>query len=134
MINIYPREIMERAKRVSAVAYCPYSNYHVGATIVTADGKFFDGVNVENESYGITICAERVAISNAATHGYRPGELEAIAITASPCGACRQWLAEWQIPRIFFGDKEYAPNELLPYGWSLPHYHRPLAWSVPDGG
>jgi cytidine deaminase len=118
-------ELLERAASAAAQAYAPYSKYLVGASLVTKDGRRFDGVNVENASYPLGVCAERTAIARAATEGVRPGEVEAIAITAPPCGGCRQWLHEWRIERVYFrrddgSMAEYAAAELLPDTWNLP--------------
>ena len=118
-------ELVERAREVAANAYVPYSKYHVGASVLTTDGRVFDGINVENAAYPLGVCAEKSAISAAATAGVRPGEIAAIGITASPCGGCRQWLHEWRIPRVSFRRAdgtlaEYAADELLPDTWDLP--------------
>jgi cytidine deaminase len=118
-------ELVARAEAAAAYAYAPYSNYLVGATIELADGRVFDGVNVENAAYPLGICAERTVIAKAASEGVRPCEIAAIAVTASPCGGCRQWLHEWQIERVYFRREdgsiaEYAPAELLPDTWNLP--------------
>jgi len=118
-------ELVETAEAAAANAYAPYSNYNVGAVVRTTDGREFAGVNVENAAYPLGLCAEKVAISAAASAGVRPGEIEAIGITASPCGGCRQWLFEWRIPVIAFrrGDgtiAEHTPGDLLPDTWNLP--------------
>ena len=118
-------ELVIRAEAAAANAYAPYSNYLVGASVLTRDGRFFDGVNVENAAYPLGICAERTAIAKAASEGLRPGDLEAIGINASPCGGCRQWLHEWQFERVAFRREdgsiaEYSPAALLPDGWDLP--------------
>ena len=118
-------ELVARAEAAAANAYAPYSHYNVGATLVTTDGRVYDGVNVENAAYPLGACAEKSAISRAATDGVRPGEIEAIGITASPCGGCRQWLYEWQIGAVYFRRNdgtlaEYAPAALLPDTWNLP--------------
>jgi cytidine deaminase len=118
-------ELVIRAESAAANAYAPYSNYFVGASLRTKDGRFYDGVNVENAAYPLGICAERTAIAKAASEGVRPGDLEAIGITASPCGGCRQWLHEWKIERVAFRREdgsiaEYTPAGLLPDGWNLP--------------
>lgn len=118
-------ELVERAEAAAAQAYAPYSSYFVGASLLTADGRVFDGVNVENAAYPLGVCAEKSAIVAAATAGFRPGEIAAIGITASPCGGCRQWLHEWRIPLVAFRRAdgslaEYVADELLPDTWDLP--------------
>jgi cytidine deaminase len=118
-------ELVVRAEGAAANAYAPYSNYLVGASVLTKDGRVFDGVNVENAAYPLGICAEKTAISKAASEGVRPGDIEAIGINASPCGGCRQWLHEWRIERVAFRREdgsiaEYTPGGLLPDGWDLP--------------
>lgn len=92
-------ELLQEAKKASQLAYAPYSNFPVGAALLTTCGKIFTGCNVENASYGLTICAERVAVAKAVSQGYR--DFKAIAIYAltdepvSPCGACRQVISEF---------------------------------------
>ena len=118
-------ELYERAVEVSARAYAPYSKYLVGAAVLTRDGQVIEGVNVENAAYPLGMCAEKTAISNAVVAGYGPGDLEAIGITASPCGGCRQWLHEWRFERVSFrrtdgSIAEYTTAELLPDTWDLP--------------
>jgi cytidine deaminase len=117
-------ELLARADTVATNAYAPYSNFHVGAAIVTRDGRVFEGVNVENAAYPLGVCAERTVLSSAATSGVRPGDVEAIAITASPCGGCRQWLYEFQFDRVTFKNAEgevvsRTPAELLPETFEL---------------
>ena len=112
-------ELVERAAAVAANAYAPYSNYLVGASVLTTDGRLFDGVNVENAAYPLGVCAEKSALVSAASAGARPGEIAAIGITASPCGGCRQWLHEWRVPLVAFRREdgslvEYTADELLP--------------------
>jgi cytidine deaminase len=118
-------ELVARAEAAASAAYAPYSNYLVGASVLTNDGRVFDGVNVENAAYPLGVCAERTAIAAAATSGVRPREIAAIGITASPCGGCRQWLYEWKVGRVWFRRDDgtiadYAPAELLPDTWDLP--------------
>jgi cytidine deaminase len=118
-------ELVARAEAAAVNAYAPYSRYLVGATVLTRDGRIFDGVNVENAAYPLGVCAEKVAIAKAASDGVRPGDIEAIGITASPCGGCRQWHHEWRIDRVAFRrtDGTIAENsaaELLPETWDLP--------------
>jgi cytidine deaminase len=118
-------ELVGRAEAAARNAYAPYSRYQVGATVLTRDGRVFDGVNVENAAYPLGVCAEKVAIAKAASEGVKPGEIEAIGITASPCGGCRQWHYEWRIGRVAFRRDdgtiaEYSAAELLPETWDLP--------------
>jgi cytidine deaminase len=93
-------ELLELAREAARNAYAPYSSFPVGAAAVTRDGTVFTGSNVENASFGLTICAERSAISAAVNAGHR--EIVAIAVSAprkpdtSPCGACRQVLNEFR--------------------------------------
>jgi cytidine deaminase len=117
-------ELYEHAVAAAARAYAPYSNLHVGAVARARDGRLFEGVNVENASYPLGICAERNAISHAVTEGCAPGDLEEIAITASPCGGCRQWLYEFRVDRVTFKSAAgevvtRTPAELLPETFEL---------------
>lgn len=101
--DITPKELMSRAKAYRERAYAPYSKFPVGAAVLMDDGSVFGGCNVENASFGVTICAERVAMSSAVAAG-KTGPL-AIAVAGglgvfcSPCGACRQFLSEFN-PRL----------------------------------
>ena len=118
-------DLVAKAQAVAANAYARYSNYFVGAVVRTNDGQEFSGVNVENAAYPLGICAEKTAIGAAATAGYKPGDLAAIGITASPCGGCRQWLYEWQIDDVEYvrADGSIAQvraADLLPDTWDLP--------------
>jgi cytidine deaminase len=118
-------ELVLKAEEAARHAYAPYSEYLVGAVVRTTDGREFAGVNVENAAYPLGVCAEKTAISAAATAGYRPGDIEAIGITASPCGGCRQWLHEWRIPNVSYrrADGSIAQGtaaDLLPDSWDLP--------------
>ena len=94
------KQLLELARQAATKAYAPYSRFHVGACVLYADGSVYTGCNVENMSYGLTICAERNAISTAVAEGKING-LVAIAIYSPsvklcfPCGACRQWIAEF---------------------------------------
>lgn len=108
-------------------AYAPYSHYHVGACVLTKDGKTFIGANIENASFGATNCGERSAIFAAYSHGYRKTDIEAIAIVtdgdrvAAPCGICRQVLSELiheKTPIILSNGKETmveTVESLLPF-------------------
>ncbi len=103
-------------------AYAPYSKFAVGAALLAADGRVFPGCNVENLSFGLTNCAERVAIGAAVAAGVR--EFLAVAVVAdtgvpiSPCGACRQVLAEFGVPRVLLANRteslEFTLEDLLP--------------------
>lgn len=92
--------LIDEAFKAMDNAYAPYSNYHVGACVLTTDGTRFIGANIENASFGATNCGERSAIFAAYSHGYRQKDIEAIAIVtdgkilAGPCGICRQVLSE----------------------------------------
>lgn len=93
-------DILDKAFNAMENAYSPYSNYKVGACVLTKDDKYFIGANIENASYGLTNCAERNAIFQAYSNGYRKKDIKSIAIVsngktlATPCGACRQVLVE----------------------------------------
>ena len=93
--------------------------------MLTTDDNSFEGVNVENAAYPLGICAEKSALAKAVGEGYGPGDIAAIAITASPCGGCRQWLHEFRIPEVIFQNASgelvtYAAADLLPDTWDLP--------------
>jgi cytidine deaminase len=118
-------ELVEHADEVAARAYAPYSNYLVGAVVRTRDGRLFEGVNVENAAYPLGVCAEKSALVAAVSAGYRPGDIDAIGITASPCGGCRQWLHEFRVGEVSYrrANGEIAtvtPGDLLPDTWDLP--------------
>ena len=117
--------LVEKAEQIAKQAYAPYSNYLVGAVVRMNDGTEFAGTNVENAAYPLTQCAEKTAIGAASTAGYRPGDIAVVAITASPCGGCRQWLHEWRVPRVEFRREdgtiaETSADALLPDSWNLP--------------
>jgi cytidine deaminase len=117
-------ELVDRALEVSTRAYAPYSKFQVGAVVRTTDGRFFEGVNVENAAYPLGVCAEKSALVAAITAGYGPGDFEAIGITASPCGGCRQWLYELRLGEVSFrrasGEVVTAtPADLLPDSFEL---------------
>ncbi len=124
-MSVARNELVSRAEQVAARAYAPYSNYKVGAVVRTTDGSEFEGVNVENAAYPLGVCAEKSAIVGAVAAGYGPGDIEAIGITASPCGGCRQWLVEFRIGEVSFRRDDgtiasYAAVDLLPDTWELP--------------
>ncbi len=115
-------KLVAAAWQAREAAYAPYSNFAVGAALLAADGRIFLGCNVENISYGLTNCAERVAVETAIAAGAR--EFVAVAVVAdtgvpiSPCGACRQVLAEFGVPRVILANRserlEFGLDELLP--------------------
>lgn len=119
--------LYQRARDAAAAAYAPYSNYPVGAALLTADGAIFTAVNVENASYGLTSCAERNAVFAAVSGGHR--RFSAVAVhadagSAAPCGACLQVLAEFGDGlRVVWrrdGELVSAPiGELLPQRFAL---------------
>lgn len=117
------RELVHEAAAVSERAYAPYSRFNVGAALLLRDGRVVTGVNVENAAYPLGVCAERAALARAVGEGVRPGDVEAIGITASPCGGCRQWMLEFGIDRVAFphdGDLLVrTPAELLPHSFEL---------------
>jgi len=123
-------KLVEEAKKVLTNSYAPYSGIHVASAILTRTGKVYLGVNVENASYGLTICAERAAIASMVTSGDK--EPVAVAIVTDyekplpPCGACRQVLAEFNpdIVVVMYSVKEgkimvKSLRELFPYPMSL---------------
>lgn len=120
------RELVRLAKEVLPYAYAPYSGYRVGAALLTIEGPVFRGVNVENASYGLTICAERAALAAAVAAGYRSFSAVAVASEGEgedepfPCGACRQVLMEFGGMRIIIAGKKgkilsFNLEDLLPY-------------------
>ena len=127
-------ELIMEAGKARQMAYAPYSNFKVGAALVTKDGKIYHGCNVENASYSVTNCAERTAFFKAVSEGER--EFEKIAIVGgmegtaaeemcAPCGVCRQVMMEFCDPekfQIILADGkgtwiQISLKELLPYGF-----------------
>ncbi|GAW93434.1 cytidine deaminase [Calderihabitans maritimus] len=123
------KRLLEEADKAKSKAYAPYSRFSVGAALLTRSGKIFSGCNVENASYGLTICAERVAVVKAISEGER--YFHAIAVIADagvycrPCGACLQFLAEFGTDiQVVMGNPkgEYEVKtvaELLPMNFRL---------------
>ncbi len=127
----YPK-LFNEAKNASKNSYSPYSKFKVGAVILTKDGNYIKGTNIENASYSATMCAERAAVYNAICQGYGKNDMIAIAIYAEqgtftyPCGSCRQVLSELcnkDMPVIMFnilGKKmESTVGDLLPLMFSM---------------
>ena len=127
MKDISSEELLTEARKAAQFAYVPYSKFRVGAALLAEDGTIITGCNVENRSFGLTICAERTAIVKAISSGFR--KFSAIAISTpdsidpvGPCGACRQVLSEFMEPKapVFFiggGNKkvETTLGILYPY-------------------
>ena len=123
--------LLAAAREAAEQAHCPYSNFHVGAAVRCTDGTVVRGCNVENVSYGLTICAERVALFNCVAQGLQPLELAVSCVDAQedaplasrmPCGACRQVMQEL-LPNDAIihidGIGERRIEQLLPDGFSL---------------
>ena len=133
MENLSEKEILDlidEAIEVSKKAYVNYSHFTVGAVLIDENGRKFKGVNMENSSFGLSLCAERNAISTAVTEGMK--EMKLIVVTGdtdgpiSPCGACRQVMSEFagKDTRIILSNykkdyKIYTMDELLPYSFKL---------------
>lgn len=124
-------ELSARATVAAENAYCKYSDFPVGAAVSTPDGEIFDGCNVENASYGLTMCAERTAIFKAVSAGYK--KLTAIAVdcpkgdadepeTVMPCGACRQVMREFMdedATVLIVGVGKFTLGDLLPQAFHI---------------
>ncbi|MBC5824931.1 MAG: cytidine deaminase [Candidatus Eremiobacteraeota bacterium] len=112
------QSLVTKASEARLNAYAPYSQFHVGASLLSADGRIFTGVNVENASYGLSMCAERVAVGAASTAGVR--SLVAIAVAGGqpggvwPCGACRQVLAEFSPNVLVLSCRSDGTHEIMP--------------------
>ena len=124
------KELIDHAFQAMKNSYAPYSQFHVGAAVACRDGKVFYGANIENASYGATNCAERSAMFSAYSNGVRKEDIEAIAIVAdgetiaTPCGICRQVMAEllaMDTPVYMSNGKEnldLTVKDLLPYAFT----------------
>ncbi|GAQ25138.1 cytidine deaminase [Tepidanaerobacter syntrophicus] len=130
MIEINKKELVKKALSAMENAYVPYSKFPVGACAATADGETILGCNIENASYGLTVCAERVTLFKAYSEGKK--DIAALAVAAnvdepvSPCGACRQVIAELAPSAIIYLSnrdgskiKTMTVEELLPYAFRL---------------
>ena len=127
------QKLFKKALKTRENAYVPFSKFKVGAALLTKSGDIFTGCNVENSSFGLTVCAERVAMFTAAAAGVRPGEITMLLVAAdtedvtSPCGACRQVMAEFEIPVIVManvrGDmRKVTLDELLPFSFKAADF------------
>ena len=121
------------SQAIDATKHChvPYSKFKVGAAILTTDGKMIQGANIENSSYGLSMCAERTALYNTYLQGYRKDDIVAMAVIGptegpiSPCGACRQVMMELMnadtpiyLSNLTNNTKETSPMGLLPFAFS----------------
>ena len=126
-------DLLNLARQSRERAHAPYSHFHVGAAVLTRDGRRFGGCNVENAAYGLCNCAERTALFSAIAAGCQPGDFVALAVIAdmpqpaSPCGACRQVMAELcdetmpvLLSNLAGGTRETTVAELLPDAFKLP--------------
>ncbi len=125
-----PEQLVEQARIAKSLSYSPYSHFAVGAALLCKSGKVYHGANVENSSYGLSMCAERNAVYHALMEGVSPDDFEALALIGdtpepiSPCGACRQVLSEF-FPKgapIYMASASgeiYESNieDLLPYAF-----------------
>lgn len=119
------QDVLEVAGEAAERAYAPYSNFRVGAVVVTEDGELYSGCNVENASYGMTVCAERNAAAAMVLAGGRRIRLVAVASPeaspAFPCGACRQVLHEFGCEEVVVleasGVRRYPFREILPHAF-----------------
>lgn len=120
------RELLEAARSASQRAYAPYSNFHVGAAIQTEDGAIHAGCNVENASYGLSMCAERNAVGRMVSHS-EDFKIKRVAVASPdaapcmPCGACRQVLREFGCEEVIVEDesgaRSYRFEEILPHSF-----------------
>lgn len=130
MIKTHEKDLIKKAINAMNNSYVPYSKFPVGACAVSAGGEFITGCNIENASYGLTMCAERVTLFKAYSEGIR--DIKALAIAAntddpiSPCGACRQVILElardatiYLLNRDASKIKKVTIDDLLPYSFKL---------------
>jgi len=122
------KELLNIAKQAAQNAYAPYSNFYVGAALLTDDDEVYTGCNIENASYGATNCAERTAIFKAVSEGKRNFKkiavVSKVGVTAYPCGVCLQVMNEFMPEGIVVLENEdkiitYTVRELLPHGFVL---------------
>jgi len=119
--------LMEQAREVAARSYSPYSGFKVGAALQLTGGQVVTGANVENVSFGLTICAERAALVRAVTEFGPDIRIDAVAVAnlndaaSSPCGACRQMLAEFVLPDASVAFPTADGVRVMPFRELLPH-------------
>ena len=125
-------ELLALAREAAQRAFCPYSHFHVGAAVVAGE-KTYIGVNIEISSYGLTLCAERSALAAAISDGAGPITQVAVACIdapadaplneRTPCGACRQWLADLAPNAVIYIDgssQDFTIRDLMPYAFGFP--------------
>jgi cytidine deaminase len=128
-------ELLRRAREARRHAYAPYGDFQVGAALLAEDGRVFTGVNVENASFGLTICAERTAMTKAVSEGARAFRAVAVVgpeddVPCAPCGSCRQFLHEFGPDLLVItagGDgrpRTASLRELLPGAFGGGNLHR----------
>ena len=132
-MNEFYEDLLNKAKEMSSESYSPYSKFPVGAAVLYESGKIYTGCNVENASYGLSLCAERCAMAKAVSEGEK-SKIRAIAIYSpaqtmcAPCGACRQWLQEFSQDNektliILEGDDKkpciFSLKEIFPYSFKF---------------
>lgn len=125
-------KLLAHAREAALKAYAPYSNFRVGAAVLCAEGQIATGANIENASYGLCLCAERAALSNAHAQGHT--QIKAIALACidadtqahdhelMPCGSCRQWIKELAPSAAIYIEgltRDFNIEDLLPMGFSL---------------
>ena len=127
------KELYKMALEATGSSYAPYSNFHVGAAVLTEDGTVYTGGNIENASYPVSLCAERTAMAKAVSEGHRRFKAIAIAAVkdgaeqaASPCGMCRQFISEFGkdidvifLPQAGMEIVQVKISQLLTWGFSL---------------
>lgn len=124
------QKLVNQAANARQWAYVPYSHYAVGAALLTASGRIYEGVNIENAAYPVTVCGERVAVFKAVSEGER--EFEAIAVVTSnggtPCGSCRQVLSEFGLDTlVIIADETGKIHQELTVGQLLPGAFSPAS-------
>ena len=122
-----PEQLVQHALEARRRAYAPYSNYFVGAAVLAEDGAVFPGCNVENAAYPSTICAERVALTSAIANGSRRFTASAVATSngGTPCGACRQVMAELGLDMTVYIADEHGNFRTTSVRELLPEYFGP---------
>jgi cytidine deaminase len=134
MAGVNEDRLIEAARAARHQAYAPYSGFAVGAAVLTGSGEIYPGVNVENASYGLTVCAERAAIFAAVTAGERTVEAVAVVTEAAditpPCGACRQVIAEFGATAVVVCEASGAIRHRWSIAELLPHPFGPANLSA----